>query len=118
MPTAWNLQPGVGGTQVLDALQVGESSGSTINGIQMGTATVDPASIATVSQGAPTFTLTGAKTGDIVLVVPPSTFDPRSALAGARVTADNTVTIYINNPSAGASDSASGSWQYVWFKMS
>jgi len=117
MPNAWNLAPGEGGTQVIDALLVNKAVGTPLYGIQVGVTTLDPASINTVSQGTVTFTVTGARTGDIVIVVPPSTFDARSALAGARVTSNDTVTVYINNPSAGSSDSASGSWQYVWFKM-
>ena len=117
MPTAWNQSPGEGGTQVLDALLLNKGVGTPVYGIQVGTATIDPANIGAVSQGTATFTVTGARTGDLVFVVPPATFDPRSALVGARVTSNDTVTVYINNPSAAGSDSASGSWQYIWFKM-
>lgn len=113
---AWNAKPGQGGIQPLDAIQVGGVNGTPIWRIATGTATIDPANILTVAQGAPTFTLTGAKVNDVVIVVPPQTLDPKSALIGARVTSNDTVTVYINNPSAASSDSASGTWQYIWFK--
>lgn len=113
---AWSPKPGQGGVQPLDAIQVGGVNGTPIWRIAVGTTTIDPANIATVSQGAPTFTLTGAKTGDVVIAIPPATLDPRSAVIGARVTSADTVTVYINNPSAAGSDSVSGTWQYIWFK--
>lgn len=64
--------------------------------IEYGQETINPASIAANAQGIETVTLTGAKTGDIVFVncqaLPASI-----SMAGAKVTAANTVSIYFNN---------------------
>lgn len=73
------------------------------------TATIDPASMATVS-GALTagITATGAALGDRVEVFPP--FDMQGVMAFGFVSAANTVKISFFNPTAGTIDLASGDW--------
>lgn len=93
-------------------------AGSDLKKIQSGTLTVDPANIATASTKAGTaVTLTGVRAGDIVVVEPPSALEDDLIPAGAVVTADDQVTIYLYNASAGALDGASRIWRYLWFDL-
>ena len=72
-------------------------------------------SVAAVSQVNFTGTVTGAAVGDRVIATPPDAVGPRIA-AYARVTAANTVTVYLNNPSAAAQTIAAGTWQITVIK--
>jgi hypothetical protein len=67
-------------------------------------------SLAAVTQTSFTVTVTGATTADHVVVTPPNALGGRISVFG-RVTADNTVTVYINNPSAAAQSLTSGTWR-------
>lgn len=66
-------------------------------------------SVATLVQAPFTITVVGAVVGDAVLVIPPNTLNPRVSLF-ARVTATDTVTVYINNPSASTATITDGVW--------
>lgn len=72
-------------------------------------ATVDPASLATVT-GAVTnaITVTGAALGDRVELFPP--YDLQGVIAFGFVSAANAVKISFFNPTGGTIDLASGSW--------
>lgn len=83
--------------------------------ILFGTATSAITSIATVTQTSFTGTITGATVGDRVIANPPDAIGARIS-AYARVTADNTVTIYLNNPSAGTQTIAAGTWKIAVIK--
>jgi hypothetical protein len=74
------------------------------------TATIDPASMLTVT-GAVTagITVTGAALGDRVEVFPPA-IDTQGIIAYGFVSAANTVKISFFNPTAGTIDLASGDW--------
>jgi hypothetical protein len=64
--------------------------------MEMGTFTLDGASVAAAAQGVETVTITGARVGDLIFVneeVPVN----RLVLAGAKVTANDTVSLYFNN---------------------
>lgn len=113
----WDLAGGRAGVQLLGGLQVGGVNGTACYRIVAGTVAIDPASINATTTGAPTFTLTGAKAGDVVLMVPPAALEDDLVPKGARVTADNTVTLYLYNGSGGAVDGASLTWTYLWFKF-
>jgi hypothetical protein len=65
------------------------------------TATLNFASIAALGQGTQTVTVTGARAGDAVQVTTP---DVAGVIFSGSVTADNTVTVYAKNFSAGAVD--------------
>jgi hypothetical protein len=73
------------------------------------TATVDPASLATVT-GAVTvaITVTGAALGDRVELFPPA--DMQGVMAFGFVSAANAVKISFFNPTGGTIDLASGTW--------
>ena len=100
------------GEAAVGALQIGTND--MVYGIEFGTVAIDPASINATTRGGTTFTLTGAATTDIIIVNPPSTLNDDLIFAGAAVTAADTVTIYIYNPTAGSIDQASATFSYCW----
>jgi hypothetical protein len=75
----------------------------------LGTAVSSITSVASVSQVSFTGVVTGAAVGDRVIATPPNALGPRIAYFAA-VTAADTVTVYLNNPSAAAQTLASGAW--------
>lgn len=87
--------------------------------IEFGNFTLDPASIAAASQGVETVTITGAKTGDLIFVNPEA-IENRLIPAGAKVTATDTVSIYLNNAydATTAVNGGSKTWTYVLIHMS
>jgi hypothetical protein len=85
--------------------------------VEIGTIALNPGSIAAASQGTVTGTITGAKQGDQIFMTPQG-LDNKLAFAGAKVTADDTVTVYLNNviDSSTAVDGASLTWDYMLVK--
>lgn len=71
-------------------------------------ASLTPVEVATITAAEQTFTVTGLKTGDHVVVNPPSV-TAGVALASARVSAANTLALTFVNPTAGALTPAAGS---------
>jgi hypothetical protein len=100
------------GEASVGALQIGTND--TVYGIEFGTVEIDPASLNATTRGATTFTLTGAATTDIIIVNPPASLNDDLIFAGAAVTAADTVTIYIYNPTAGSIDQAAATFSYCW----
>ena len=103
------------GEAAVGALQIGDND--TVYGIEFGTVAIDPASINATTRGGTTFTLTGAATTDIIIVNPPSGLNDDLIFAGAAVTAADTVTIYLYNPTASAINDTATTWSYVWIDM-
>ena len=99
-----------------DGLIVG-SEGSLVLGLYTGTVSVDPPNVATVSRGAATFTLTGARAGDFIYCQPPAALNDDLIFCGAEVTADDTVTIYLYNPTGGGIDDTARTWRYTWMNL-
>ena len=87
--------------------------GTVIKKITAATVSVDPGSISATSTGAVTITVTGAAAGDIVVFQPPALNDDL-VFSGANVTAANTVTLYIYNPTGDAIDDTAKTWTYLW----
>ena len=87
--------------------------------VEYGQFTLDPASIAAASQGAETVTIAGAKVGDMIFVSAEG-LDNRLGGAGAKVTAANTVTVYLNNlyDATTAVDGVSKTWNYILVHLS
>ena len=85
--------------------------------VELGTFSVNPASIAAGAQGTVAVTVTGAKVGDM-LFVNAEALEADLVPAGAKVTATDTVTVYINNPGAGAVDGAAKTWSYLLVHLS
>jgi len=102
------------GTAAVGALAVG--TGSTVKGITYGSASLDPTSINGTSTGTVTTTVTGAATGDIVIVNPPS-LTTGLAFAGAAVTSDDTVTIYLVNATGSPINQTAATFTWAWFDL-
>jgi hypothetical protein len=100
------------GQAAVGALVVG--SANTVYGIDFGTISLNPASIAATTRGTVTFTLTGAETTDIIVMNPPSGLNDDLLFVGASITAADTVTVYLYNPTAGAIDDGANTWSYLW----
>ena len=67
---------------------------------------IDPASVATITTAEQTFTVPGLEVTDVVFVNKP-TLTAGLGIAGARVSAADTLAITFVNPTAGAIDAAS-----------
>ena len=100
------------GEAAVGALQIGDND--MVYGIEFGTVAIDPASINATTRGGTTFTLTGAATTDIIIVNPPADLNDDLIFTGAAVTAADTVTIYLYNPTASGIDQASATFSYCW----
>ena len=100
------------GEAAVGALQIGDND--MVYGIEFGTVAIDPANLNATTRGATTFTLTGAATTDIIIVNPPSDLNDDLIFAGAAVTAADTVSIYLYNPTASSIDQASKTFSYCW----
>lgn len=85
--------------------------------VLFGTAASSITTVAAVTQVSFTGTVTGAAVGDRVVANPPNAMGARIA-AYARVTAANTITVYLNNPSAASQSITAGTWQLAVFKES
>ena len=85
--------------------------------IEIGSLSLNPASIADNAQGITTGTIEGAEVGDIVFVNPEA-MALGVAFVGAKITAEDTVSVYINNESGGAIDLAAMTFDYLLFKRS
>lgn len=105
-----------GGTAIVGGLQVGRG-GDVLKGIDGGTIAIDPGSIAATTRLGVTFALAGARSGDAVIMSPPATLNDDLIFEGSRVTADDTVTVYLYNPTAAAIDDVSGTWNFLWIDL-
>lgn len=72
-------------------------------------------SIAALSQASTTITVTGARSGDAVLVTPSA--DTAGIVFSGVVTANDVVTIYAKNYTAGAIDPASTTFRVIVFQQ-
>jgi len=100
------------GEAAVGALQIGDND--MVYGIEFGTVAIDPANLNATTRGATTFTLTGAATTDIIIVNPPADLNDDLIYCGAAVTAADTVSIYLYNPTASAINQASATFSYCW----
>lgn len=100
------------GEAAVGALQIGDND--MVYGIEFGTVAIDPANLNATTRGATTFTLTGAATTDIIIVNPPADLNDDLIFCGAAVTAADTVSIYLYNPTASAINQASATFSYCW----
>jgi hypothetical protein len=103
-------------TRDLSSATLTVGGGTTINKIASGTASVDFPSIAPVSTGSATFTLTGAVTSDIVILNVPALTNGLG-FVGASVTAADTVTVYAVNTTASAIHNAAVTCKYLLVDM-
>ncbi len=87
--------------------------------VEFGTFVLNAASIAAAAQGIETAAISGAKVGDIVMVNPRA-MEAKAAVVGAKVTAANEVSVYINNmyDSSTAVDLGSLTFDYIIIHLS
>ena len=95
--------------------QVTIGQGTTIKKVVAYTPTLSPASVAAATVAEETFTVTGLTTDDVVIVSPPSIANA-TGIAGARVSAANTLAIRFVNPTAGALVPTSGVFTVLAFR--
>ena len=101
-------------TALVGGVQIGTTS--EVRGIKYDSAAIDFASVAAGETGSGTITVTGAAAGDIVVVNPPA-LTTGLGFAGAKVTAANTVTVYVVNASADTIDEGSATFTYLWIDL-
>lgn len=102
------------GTALLGGVQIDATS--EVKGLSYGTASIDFDSVAAGETGSATVTVTGAASGDIVVVNPPA-LTTGLGFAGAAVTAANTVTVYVVNASAAPIDEGAATFSYLWVDL-
>jgi len=82
-----------------------------------GTVAADPGNIAAQTRGSVDVTIAGVAPGDIVVMNPPDGLNAGLAFAGCRVTAANTVRIYLANITGAGIDDGSLNWDFFWFDL-
>lgn len=75
--------------------------------------TFDPANVLTVTTAEQDITVTGVKTGDIVLSVSKPTLTAGLGICNARVKSDDTISVQFVNPTAGGVNAGSESYTIV-----
>jgi hypothetical protein len=104
------------GTTNFDALALGDPLTATpITGMRVYAPSITPASVATVVVAEQTFTVTGLTTADKVVVNPPA-ISNATGIAGARVSAADTLAIRFVNPTAGALTPTAGVYTVLAFR--
>jgi hypothetical protein len=93
------------------------TSSVSITQIYKGTVSVNPGSLATLTSEDVTVTITGAASGDIVIMNPNASLESTLAFGGAYVSAANTVKVRISNVSSGTVDGAALNWTYALIRM-
>ena len=78
-------------------------------------ATFNPASVATITTAEQSVTIQGLAVGDFVITQKP-TNTAGVGVVNARVSAANTLSVTFVNPTAGAVDAASETWQFLVFR--
>jgi len=88
-------------------------SGTEITYIQRGTVSVNPASLNATTAADTSITITGAQTGDTVILNPPTAgLTAGMFVVGAWVSAADTVKVRLYNSTGGAIDEAAANWSY------
>jgi len=95
-----------------DGAALAVNGGVKVKGIELVSATVNPASVASKGTGATSVTVSGVAVGDVVIAIPPSTLDD-GVVYSAKVTAADTVKLELSNNTAGAIDVASATWKFL-----
>lgn len=81
------------------------------------TFTFDPPFVGAYSVASGTVTISGISPGDILDIYRPTTLSAGLVLAGTNITANNTLTIYIGNITAGAIDDIAQIFSYQWIDL-
>jgi len=104
------------GLAASDNLTIGATGTATpITQIRVYSQTITPASVAAATVAEQTFTVTGLATTDKVMVNPAATGNA-TGIAGARVSAANTLAVAFVNPTAGALVPGAGTYNIIAFR--
>lgn len=87
---------------------------SNVGGIRAARVLWDPTAVATITTAEQTVTVPGVRAGDIVLSVNKPTPTVGVGIAGARVSADNTIAVTFVNPTAGSVNPGAEVYTFVW----
>lgn len=102
------------GSVKADAGLAAGESGTLVTFIEKGTVSVDLGNITAGTSADTSVTVTGAATGDTVVMCPPATAMTTGLVVGqAWVSAADTVKIRVYNESAGDIDEAAADWTYL-----
>jgi hypothetical protein len=93
------------------------SAGTGVLKFASGTVTIDFGSVSANNTGTQTATITGAATGDVVLLNIPSGLEAGLVLAGCYVSAADTITVRLANVTGSPIDPASASYRYIWYDL-
>jgi len=104
---------GTAGPVAGSTLTVG--GGTAITEIAVYSQTITPASVGSATVAEQTFTVTGLTTADKV-VVNPAAISNATGIAGARVSAADTLAVRFVNPTAGALTPTAGTWTIIAFR--
>jgi hypothetical protein len=88
-------------------------SGGAISYVKKAAVSVDLASIDTLAVVEATVTVSGAAAGDAVIATPPATLTTGLMVAGAYVSAANTVKLRVYNSTGIAVDAAAANWVFT-----
>lgn len=91
------------------------SDGTELTLIKVYSQTITAASVAAATVAEQTFTVTGLTTADKV-VVNPAAIANATGIAGARVSAADTLAVRFVNPTAGALTPTAGTWTIMAFR--
>lgn len=102
------------GVNASDSLTVG-AAGTPVTQVRVYSQTITPASVAAATVAEQTFTVTGLTTADKV-TVNPAAIGNATGIAGARVSAADTLAVRFVNPTAGALTPTAGTWTILAFR--
>lgn len=91
--------------------------GTELKKVISGSFSLDPASIGAQTRGSSTVSISGLAVGDVVVLVPPDGLNSGLVYCGCRVTAGDTLTIYLANITGTSVDDGSLTWNYLWFDL-
>lgn len=92
-------------------------TGPVIKNTATGTISADPSSISAQSRGYVDVTITGVAVGDIVIMQPPNALDVGLVYGGCKVTAADTVRIFLANLTGSGIDDGAHDWLYLWMDI-
>lgn len=93
------------------------SSAVALTFVAKGTVSVDPASLAASTCAETQITISGATSGDVVIMNPPASLDTGITFSGARVSAADTVQVRLCNVTAGAINDSARTWTYALLRF-
>ena len=101
----------------LDFYQQAFGNRTTIKGIHVFTASVNPTSLTAVTDTDVSVARAGIAVGDVVVGFPPAALEAGLSFDGCRVAAVDAFLVRINNASAGTIDGADLVWTFMHFDL-